>query len=293
MPLMLSAIELMLAAWLFALGGVIGSFLNVVVYRLPRGMSLSRPGSHCPKCKHPIRWYDNVPIAGWLALAGRCRDCRTAISPRYPAVEAVTAALFLWLGWAEFFSWGANLPPRWETGGETVLLTVSESAALLSYHLLLAATLLTVALIDYDRQKVPWSLAVPALAIGGLAPLAWPGVHPVPAVRGLDGPLAGLVDSGLGLAGGLALAAIISPALRPAHRRGMAVGLACAGTILGWQVAAALALATLAAELVARGAARLAGRSDTWPPSLWLAALVPAWIVGWRYWIDWWQHWTG
>src|SRR5574340_1482121 len=62
------------AVWLFALGGAIGSFLNVVVYRVPAGMSLVEPGSHCPHCKRPIRWFDNVPILAWILLWGRCRD---------------------------------------------------------------------------------------------------------------------------------------------------------------------------------------------------------------------------
>jgi leader peptidase (prepilin peptidase)/N-methyltransferase len=81
------------AAFAFAFGAIVGSFLNVVAYRLPRGESLSRPRSRCPSCETPIRPYDNVPILSWLALRGRCRSCRAPISPRYPLVEAVTGAL--------------------------------------------------------------------------------------------------------------------------------------------------------------------------------------------------------
>ena len=80
----------MLAA---VLGAVVGSFLNVVAYRLPRGESLSRPRSRCPGCETPIRPYDNVPVLSWLALRGRCRTCREPISARYPLVEAATGAL--------------------------------------------------------------------------------------------------------------------------------------------------------------------------------------------------------
>lgn len=76
-----------------ALGAAVGSFLNVVAYRLPRGLSLVRPGSRCPSCETAIRPYDNVPVLSWLALRGRCRSCRAPISPRYPVVEAVTIAL--------------------------------------------------------------------------------------------------------------------------------------------------------------------------------------------------------
>jgi leader peptidase (prepilin peptidase) / N-methyltransferase len=81
------------AAFAFAFGAIVGSFLNVVAYRLPRGESLSRPGSRCPSCETPIRPYDNVPILSWLLLRGRCRACRAPISPRYPLVEAATGAL--------------------------------------------------------------------------------------------------------------------------------------------------------------------------------------------------------
>jgi len=74
-------------------GAIFGSFLNVVAYRLPRGESLSRPRSRCPQCQTAIRPYDNVPVLSWLALRGRCRDCRAPISARYPLVEAVTGLL--------------------------------------------------------------------------------------------------------------------------------------------------------------------------------------------------------
>jgi leader peptidase (prepilin peptidase)/N-methyltransferase len=75
------------------LGLAVGSFLNVVAYRLPRGESLSRPRSRCPGCATPVRPLDNIPVLSWLALRGRCRTCRVPISPRYPLIEALTAAL--------------------------------------------------------------------------------------------------------------------------------------------------------------------------------------------------------
>jgi len=84
--------------WAGLFGACIGSFLNVVIYRLPRGMSLSKPGSHCPRCQKPIHWYHNVPVFGWLWLRGRCAACRSAISPRYPLVEFAIA--LAWLGLA-------------------------------------------------------------------------------------------------------------------------------------------------------------------------------------------------
>src|SRR3954452_3943046 len=75
------------------LGATFGSFFNVVAYRLPRGESLSHPGSRCPSCETPIKAYDNIPVLGWLWLRGRCRACGEPISWRYPLVEFATAAL--------------------------------------------------------------------------------------------------------------------------------------------------------------------------------------------------------
>ena len=83
-----------IVVWLIVVGAAVGSFLNVVVYRLPLGISLVHPPSHCPKCGKRIPWYDNVPVLGWIMLRGRCRQCHNPISARYPMVEAITAAMF-------------------------------------------------------------------------------------------------------------------------------------------------------------------------------------------------------
>lgn len=87
MPVLIAAIG--------ALGLAVGSFLNVVVYRVPAGLSLVRPGSHCPDCQQPVRHRHNVPVLGWLALRGRSYDCSSRISVRYPLVEAATGVLFV------------------------------------------------------------------------------------------------------------------------------------------------------------------------------------------------------
>lgn len=84
-----------LALAVFALGLAFGSFLNVCIYRLPRELSTVTPGSACPNCKHPVRFYDNIPVLSWLILGGRCRDCKAPISPRYLVIELLTAAIFL------------------------------------------------------------------------------------------------------------------------------------------------------------------------------------------------------
>lgn len=91
--------EILLIWWVVAVSGTVGSFLNVVVYRMPRGLSLSRSGSHCVHCHAPIQWYDNQPVIGWFILRGQCRNCHGPISGRYPLVEfmAVVVGLFLFL----------------------------------------------------------------------------------------------------------------------------------------------------------------------------------------------------
>jgi leader peptidase (prepilin peptidase)/N-methyltransferase len=88
-------VDLILALAVFALGLAFGSFLNVCIYRLPRELSTVTPGSACPNCKHPVRFYDNIPVLSWLILGGRCRDCKAPISPRYLVIELLTAAIFL------------------------------------------------------------------------------------------------------------------------------------------------------------------------------------------------------
>jgi len=285
------AVQSIVALWLFATGGAIGSFLNVVVYRLPRGMSLIQPGSHCPACKHPIRWYDNLPILGWLILRGRCRDCQASISFRYPFVEAIAAALFLGLGMVEGFSGGANLPARplpVENGVVFPPWNMDQVTGIVAYHLLLLSTLLAAALIECDGHRVPLRVALPALAIGGLAPLAWPHLHPVPACLGLTGWVAGLADGAAGsaVAGlwGLAAEYLL-------HRQrgfGRPAVWACAGLFLGWQAAVVLAVVCTAASLVPVALQRVSpdGRRATSLTWLTLAALV--WILAWaplvRHW---------
>jgi leader peptidase (prepilin peptidase)/N-methyltransferase len=129
-----------------ALGATVGSFLNVVAYRLPRGESLVRPGSRCPGCATAIKPYDNLPVLGWLLLRGRCRTCKIRISPQYPIVEATCALLAV-----------------------SVVL-VKHSAVDYALGLTLIAILVPVALIDLEHRIIPNKItlgaSVVALAIG-------------------------------------------------------------------------------------------------------------------------------
>ena len=93
----------MLLLLLALAGACVGSFINVVVWRMPRDESVIWPGSHCPHCGHGVRWHDNIPVIGWLLLVGRCRDCHQPIARRYPLVEALTAGLWLSAAWAHGF----------------------------------------------------------------------------------------------------------------------------------------------------------------------------------------------
>ncbi|MDF1542593.1 MAG: prepilin peptidase [Anaerosomatales bacterium] len=83
------------AVAMFVFGLLVGSFANVVIWRFPRGESLNTPGSHCPSCGAPVRWYDNVPVISWILLRARCRSCGEPIASRYPAVELLSALLWL------------------------------------------------------------------------------------------------------------------------------------------------------------------------------------------------------
>jgi leader peptidase (prepilin peptidase)/N-methyltransferase len=126
------------AAFAGALGATVGSFLNVVAYRLPRRESLIHPGSRCPGCGTAIKAYDNVPVLAWLWLRGRCRSCKARISPRYPIVEALTAALAV-----------------------SVVL-VKHSAADIALGLTLVGILVPVALIDLEHRIIPNKITLPA-----------------------------------------------------------------------------------------------------------------------------------
>lgn len=138
------------------LGLLIGSFLNVVVYRVPAGKSLL-PGSRCPRCNEPIRPWHNVPVVGWIVLRGRCAMCNTSISPRYPLVEACTALVFVGVTW-----W-------WLSNAVSASLGAAASALMLVVFLYFAAVSIALALIDLDTFRLPNSIVFSSIGvIGGL-----------------------------------------------------------------------------------------------------------------------------
>lgn len=157
-----------LALWFLFLGSAIGSFLNVVIYRVPAGLNIAWPGSHCPKCKHAIRWYDNLPVLGWMILRGKCRDCHTAISIRYPIVEALTACVFLLLAWCELL--------RYHSAG-LVFGTADDRGRYVTrfviclLHCGLTASLLAATGIALDGKRTTWKIVMPIVAIATLAGL--------------------------------------------------------------------------------------------------------------------------
>lgn len=132
------------------LGAVLGSFLNVCIYRMPREVSIVFPPSACPACGERIRPYDNIPILGWLWLRGRCRSCRARIAVRYPAVESLFAAVLVLLAWKYGLSW--ELPVAAYFAGAMIVVT----------------------LIDLDAGIIPDSITLPGTVLGLLAALVMP-----------------------------------------------------------------------------------------------------------------------
>ena len=148
--------------WLFVCGSVVGSFLNVCIYRLPRDLSIVAPRSRCPACGMAIRWYDNVPVLGHLMLGGKCRFCLHAISPRYMLVELLTGALFV----ALYFRFCVVLGRPLSVCGVYALLTAS----------LIASTF-----IDFEFRIIPNEITFTGIALGPVLCFLVPELHVRPA----------------------------------------------------------------------------------------------------------------
>jgi leader peptidase (prepilin peptidase)/N-methyltransferase len=191
--------------FLLLVGACVGSFLNVVIYRLPEGQSLVSPGSACPRCGHKLAWHDNVPVLGWLWLKGRCRYCQAPISPQYPIVELGTALLFGGLTWWYYFS-----------GFRPELGELWESWPVLGMHLVLAAGLLAATVVDLRSFLIPitlpWLITAAAVLWYPLsATMGWlpatllqaPPVEqmaPVASFHGVGAAIGGVMGLGLALA---------------------------------------------------------------------------------------------
>jgi leader peptidase (prepilin peptidase)/N-methyltransferase len=194
--------ELGMEAATFAgvLGAVFGSFLNVVVYRLPRHESLIAPASHCPHCGTPVKPYDNIPILSWLLLRGHCRSCGGSISPRYPLVEALTGALCV----------GAVI--------------AHHSAASIALSVALILLMVPAALIDLEHRIIPNRITAPGALLALVLGLALdPGGEPGRLIAGA-GAGGFLVVAALAGMMGLFLGAAVAPALLIALLAGVALG---------------------------------------------------------------------
>lgn len=130
---------------IFILGSVIGSFLNVCIYRMPRSLSIILPASRCPSCDTPIKPYDNIPILSYVFLGGKCRICKARISLRYPLVEFLNAALYVLVFW------------RFGFGLHTLV------------YFILCSSLIVITFIDLDHQIIPDRITLPGIPIGLLA----------------------------------------------------------------------------------------------------------------------------
>lgn len=241
------------------LGALIGSFLNVCIFRLPRGESIAWPGSHCPLCAHPIEFYDNIPLLSYLWLGGRCRACRAPISIRYPLVEATNALGYLTILWSFGPSWTAAL------------------------YALLFSALVVVTGTDLTHKMIPNVITLPGIAVGLLGAVT---VLPV-----------GVINSVLGLAVGggiLWLLAWLSPYLF--GKEGMGGGdiklLAMIGAFLGWKPALlTIMIGSLTGSIIGISliALRIIKRDDYIPfgPFLVLGALLSMFFA--QPLLDWYQ----
>jgi len=252
-------------AALGVLGTLIGSFLNVVVYRVPRGASIVSPPSACGSCGHEVRAYDNIPLVSWLLLRGKCRDCSAPISARYPLVELAGAAAFGLVAWrfvpeiVTAFSSGAG------GAGVAGILT------LLAF-LYLGAVSIALALIDLDTRRLPNVLVLPMYVVGAVLFAA------AALAAGQWQPLA---SAGIGLAG-VGICYLLLSVARPGAMGMGDVKLAGAlGLFLGWLGPDTLAVGVIAGFLLGGGAGvvlllRGAGRRASIAFGPWL--LAGAWV---------------
>jgi leader peptidase (prepilin peptidase)/N-methyltransferase len=246
-------------------GLVIGSFLNVVIYRAPRGQSVVTPASRCPRCGTALGGWENVPVASWLALRGRCRHCGEPISIRYPIVEAVVGGSFATLGWA--VGPAAALGPILVVCGATAAAAAIDLDGLAIPRMVLVADLvgglglLVVSLVEHGAGRLGWAAVGAALtAIAGFVTCRHPAGKAIGRlttaallgwVAGWLWPAGGIIVAGLTALAGVA----VTVAVRRARHQGGAVTPAAEGATV-WPTASwLLAVATCSFGVLVAGAA--------------------------------------
>jgi len=251
------------------LGLVIGSFLNVVVYRVPAGLSLTRE-SRCPHCAAPVRWWQNIPVVSWLVLRGRCAACQAPISARYPLVELATAVAFVGVT-GMFLAAPQPTMPTGEAVG-AVIGAWSLVCVILAY-LYFAAISIALTLIDLDSHRLPNAIVLPSYLVGGIL---------LTAAAILGAGWDDLLRAGIGMAALFAFYFV----LRLAQPRGMGGGdvklAGVVGMYLGWLGWDALVVGAFAGFLlggvygVILMIGRRAGRKTAIPFGPWM--LAGAWV---------------
>lgn len=248
----LRAMQSLSGLWFFVLGGCIGSFLNVVAYRLPRGESIISKPSSCPGCDTAIKLRDNIPVVGWLALGGRCRSCGVEINIRYPVVETMAGIVFFLFFVFQLATGSANVPGVVTPVRSGVVWIVFDPQwnhiSLYLYHCLLVSIILAWALIDFDTQRLRGRvqavafavILVPIVCSPDLLPAAW---ESFPTQAGVPQWLMAIGLSLLGGCVGLTLGWVCQRMLRDSmHAPSI---LAWIGMGLGWHAAVAVLLVTL------------------------------------------------
>jgi leader peptidase (prepilin peptidase)/N-methyltransferase len=208
-------------------GAIIGSFLNVVICRLPKGESIVIP-SHCTSCGNPIRWFDNIPLLSYIILGGKCRRCKASISIRYPFVECLTALCFMFLYSADILG----------------IFGHPASLGVLIVHFALFSALIALTYIDFEHRIIPNSISVGGTILALLLSTALPRlIHAIPGwLSGMNVHLAGFIGSLIGAATGAGLTFAVAFLGRIAFRKeAMGMGdvklMAMFGALLGWQAA--------------------------------------------------------
>jgi len=217
-----------LGAGFFVIGTVVGSYLNVCIYRIPWQKSVVWPGSRCPRCCTAIAGFDNIPILSWIALRGECRHCGLPISARYPLVETLTGLLFLGAYLVDVIA-----APRGEWG--QIAVSGLWAAA---YHCVFLALLVAAAMIDYDLWIIPDEVTVTGMVAGIALGTIWPHVRPAPAEA--SSHPAAFWTGVLGLFAGAALTWVVRGVFTVIFRReAMGLGdvtlMGMIGAFLGWQ----------------------------------------------------------